>query len=36
MLGIVGMLAAWRLVDVAFYPLFWMVVQIIYPNAMYG
>ena len=36
MLGMVGMLAAWRLIDITFYPVFWFVVRVIYPGAMYG
>lgn len=36
MLGMVGMLAAWRLIDVTFYPVFWFVIRVIYPGAMYG
>jgi Zn-dependent protease len=36
MLGMVGMLAAWRVVDQAFYPIFWLAVRVIYPGATYG
>jgi Zn-dependent protease len=35
MLGMIGMLAAWRLIDVAFYPVFFFMIHIIYP-ATYG
>ena len=35
MLGMIGMLAAWRMLDVAFYPVFFFLVRIIYP-AVYG
>lgn len=35
MLGMIGMLAAWRVLDVAFYPLFIFMVRILYPS-VYG
>jgi Zn-dependent protease len=35
MLGMLGMLAAWRLIDFIFYPVFWMFVAVIYPGASY-
>ena len=35
MLGIVGMLAAWRVIDSAFYPIFWMTLRLLYPSASY-
>ena len=36
MFGMVGMLVAWRMFDVIFYPIFWVVVAVIYPDAAYG
>lgn len=36
MFGMVGMLLAWRMFDVIFYPIFWVVVAVIYPDAAYG
>ena len=36
MLNMIGMLAAWRVVDSVFYPVFWFVVRIVYPESMYG
>ena len=36
MFGMVGMLLAWRMFDVIFYPIFWVVVAAIYPDAAYG
>jgi Zn-dependent protease len=36
MLGVVGMLAAWRVIDAAFYPIFWMTIRLLYPDASYG
>ncbi|MFN7917098.1 MAG: site-2 protease family protein [Vicinamibacterales bacterium] len=35
-LGMVGMLAAWQLVDRVFAPVFWAFVHITYPGAGYG
>jgi Zn-dependent protease len=36
MLGMVGMLVAWRAFDVVFHPIFWTVVNLIYPGASYS
>jgi Zn-dependent protease len=36
LLGMLGMLLAWRLFDVVFYPVFWVVVGAIYPGVSYG
>jgi Zn-dependent protease len=36
MLGVAGMLVAWRMIDFVFYPIFWTVVGFIYPGASYG
>ena len=36
MLGMLGMLVAWRAVDAVFYPIFWLVVRVIYPTVSYG
>lgn len=35
-LGMIGMLAAWQLVDRVFTPVFWAAVHITYPGAGYG
>jgi Zn-dependent protease len=36
MLGMAGMVVAWRLLDVVFAPVFWAVVSVVYPDARYG
>jgi Zn-dependent protease len=36
MFGMVGMLAAWRLFDVIFFPIFWFAVGLVYPGVVYG
>ena len=36
MFGMVGMLIAWRLFDVIFYPIFWAFLAVIYPGAAYS
>jgi Zn-dependent protease len=36
MLGLAGMLLAWRAFDAIFYPIFWTVVAVIYPGANYS
>ena len=36
MFGMVGMLVTWRVFDVIFYPIFWVFVAMIYPDASYG
>ena len=36
MLGAIGMLVAWRAFDVVFDPIFWTVVNLIYPGAGYS
>jgi Zn-dependent protease len=36
MLGLAGMLVAWRAFDAIFYPIFWVFVSLIYPGASYG
>jgi len=35
-LGMVGMLAAWQAFDVVFDPIFWTIVNLIYPGVSYG
>ena len=34
-LGLAGMVAAWRLLDVVFHPIFWAAVAVVYPEASY-
>jgi Zn-dependent protease len=36
MLGAIGMLVAWRAFDVVFHPIFWTVVNLIYPGVGYS
>ena len=36
MFGMVGMLVAWRVFDVIFYPIFWSFLAVIYPGAAYS
>ena len=35
MLGMIGMLVAWRAFDVVFDPIFWAVVSLVYPGTFY-
>jgi Zn-dependent protease len=35
MLGTVGMVMAWQMFDVVFHPIFWFVVNLLYPGANY-
>lgn len=36
MLAMAGMVVAWRTLDVVFHPVFWVVVDLVYPDASYG
>ena len=36
MLGMAGMVMAWRLFDVVFHPVFWFVVRLLYPGSSYS
>ena len=34
--GMIGMIVAWQLFDVVFGPVFWTVINVIYPGVTYG
>ena len=36
MFAMAGMLIAWRVFDVIFYPIFWAFLAVIYPGAAYS
>ena len=36
MFGMIGMLVAWQVTDEVFWPVFWMLVRLLYPGTSYG